>query len=315
MLRAAGHGGLTRSQLGSQAAPLGVQSQLVHIGASKFCCGSQLDVLSSQQTYLQRDMRCSAAARSFGVCSTSAVTSNKQEDSRTHWNHRYSSQQMVNLPNSTSNPCIQYRLPGTSLVCLCAPSAPSTLAAQSQSPAVEDGHAPGLGLQHDDVPKSLHHHRQQDARHGIRIVSSATSASSSSQSATATAGAAAASAAKAAQSISGFSYPPAQRNQIKATWDTLMRWSKRLHTRKDSKHDPLAKTTKVVVFGGGSFGTAMGAMLAKQKPDLEVVLLLRDPLLCKDINTAHCNTKYLKVCAACSCCHLVLRNFCSAFCH
>ena len=55
------------------------------------------------------------------------------------------------------------------------------------------------------------------------------------------------------------------------------------------------KLQKVVVFGGGSFGTAMGAALAEQRPGVQVVLLLRDPYLCKDINEAHCNTRYLKV--------------------
>ncbi len=33
----------------------------------------------------------------------------------------------------------------------------------------------------------------------------------------------------------------------------------------------------MVVFGGGSFGTAIGCALARQKPDLTVTLLLRDP--------------------------------------
>ncbi len=54
-------------------------------------------------------------------------------------------------------------------------------------------------------------------------------------------------------------------------------------------------TRKIVVFGGGSFGTAIGSTLALQKPDLDVVLLLRDPHLCKDINVLHLNTRYLKV--------------------
>ena len=38
----------------------------------------------------------------------------------------------------------------------------------------------------------------------------------------------------------------------------------------------------------------MGAALALQKRDLAVVLLLRDPYVCKDINTLHINTRYLK---------------------
>ena len=51
---------------------------------------------------------------------------------------------------------------------------------------------------------------------------------------------------------------------------------------------------QVVVFGGGSFGTAMACVLARNKKDLEVVLLLRDPKLCSDINEQRCNTRYLK---------------------
>jgi ribosomal protein L37AE/L43A len=92
-----------------------------------------------------------------------------------------------------------------------------------------------------------------------------------------------------------FSYPPSERSSIRESWETLMRWSKALRTRSDNVLSPLELTNKIVVFGGGSFGTAMGAALARQKADLEVVLLLRDPYLCKDINQQHCNTKYLKV--------------------
>ena len=49
------------------------------------------------------------------------------------------------------------------------------------------------------------------------------------------------------------------------------------------------------MFGGGSFGTAMAASLAKQKDDMQVVLLLRDQSLCDDINNLHCNSRYLPV--------------------
>lgn len=52
---------------------------------------------------------------------------------------------------------------------------------------------------------------------------------------------------------------------------------------------------KVVVFGGGSFGTAMACALARQKGQLNVTLLLRDPYVCKDINERHVNSRYLKV--------------------
>lgn len=100
--------------------------------------------------------------------------------------------------------------------------------------------------------------------------------------------------AKASVAAARFAYRQEERNQIRESWDTLMRWSRVLQTRR-SNLNPLEATEKVVVFGGGSFGTAMGAALANQKKDMEVVLLLRDPYLCKDINTHHCNTRYLKV--------------------
>ena len=52
---------------------------------------------------------------------------------------------------------------------------------------------------------------------------------------------------------------------------------------------------QIVVFGGGSFGTAMACALARQRPQLVVTLLLRDPYVCRDINERHINTRYLKV--------------------
>ncbi|WIA37003.1 hypothetical protein OEZ86_008240 [Tetradesmus obliquus] len=88
-------------------------------------------------------------------------------------------------------------------------------------------------------------------------------------------------------------YPPAERSQIQESWDALMRWSKTFSKRSGSGLSPIEAADKVVVFGGGSFGTAMGSSLALKKPQLDVVLLLRDPYLCKDINSSHCNTKYL----------------------
>ena len=57
----------------------------------------------------------------------------------------------------------------------------------------------------------------------------------------------------------------------------------------------LERTHKVVVFGGGSFGTAVGTALARQKSDLAVSLLLRDPYVCKSINDTHRNLRYLAV--------------------
>ena len=37
----------------------------------------------------------------------------------------------------------------------------------------------------------------------------------------------------------------------------------------------------------------MGCCIARNKATLQVVLLLRDPILCKDINEKHMNTRYL----------------------
>ena len=61
----------------------------------------------------------------------------------------------------------------------------------------------------------------------------------------------------------------------------------------------LQRTQKVVVFGGGSFGTAVGSAIARQKADLAVSLLLRDPYICKAINETHRNTRYLAVSRTC----------------
>ncbi|GAB4817175.1 hypothetical protein N2152v2_004221 [Parachlorella kessleri] len=93
----------------------------------------------------------------------------------------------------------------------------------------------------------------------------------------------------------GSMAPPAGRTDIRSSWARLMRWSRQLrHKELQGGVAAREKVDKVVVFGGGSFGTAMGVALARQKPQLQVTLLLRDPYLCKDINQLHCNTRYLK---------------------
>jgi glycerol-3-phosphate dehydrogenase (NAD+) len=66
-----------------------------------------------------------------------------------------------------------------------------------------------------------------------------------------------------------------------------------LNTKRQETLSPLETTNKIVVFGGGSFGTALGAALANQKDTMEVVLLLRDVGLCEDINLRRRNTRYL----------------------
>lgn len=93
----------------------------------------------------------------------------------------------------------------------------------------------------------------------------------------------------------GFLTPPSEeRSAIQESWESLMRWSKVFRRRENGGENPLESTSKVVVFGGGSFGTAMAASLALKKPELDVVLLVRDPHLAQDISTKHVNTKYLK---------------------
>ncbi|KAL4423723.1 hypothetical protein ABPG75_001024 [Micractinium tetrahymenae] len=89
----------------------------------------------------------------------------------------------------------------------------------------------------------------------------------------------------------GLLYPPSERTQIRNSWNSLMRWARYFRSREES--DALL-VEKVVVFGGGSFGTAMGVALARQRKNIQVTLLLRDPYLCRDINELHCNTRYLK---------------------
>lgn len=87
-------------------------------------------------------------------------------------------------------------------------------------------------------------------------------------------------------------YPPDERSRIRSSWNQLMRWS-RMGRTKEKAADDRAGLEKVVVFGGGAFGTAMAAALARENPWLHVTLLLRDPYLCRDINEYHINTRYL----------------------
>ena len=89
-------------------------------------------------------------------------------------------------------------------------------------------------------------------------------------------------------------YPPAERSQIRESWDSIMRWSRAaFRDRKRGSASALDATSKVAVFGGGSFGTAMAVALARQKAELDVCMLLRDPALCADINSKHENARYL----------------------
>lgn len=83
------------------------------------------------------------------------------------------------------------------------------------------------------------------------------------------------------------------KTEVRHTWTQLIRWSKAKQQQNGANE--LDRVSKVAVFGGGSFGTAMGVALARKKSSLKVQLLLRDPKLVTDINERHLNTKYLQV--------------------
>ncbi|KAL3524066.1 hypothetical protein ACH5RR_016900 [Cinchona calisaya] len=80
------------------------------------------------------------------------------------------------------------------------------------------------------------------------------------------------------------------RKVVRVAWEKLVRWSR--SWRSKAKTDILERTKKVVVLGGGSFGTAMAAHVAERKAQLEVNMLVRDPQVCRSINDKHCNCKY-----------------------
>ncbi|EER98222.1 glycerol-3-phosphate dehydrogenase [NAD(+)], chloroplastic [Sorghum bicolor] len=82
-----------------------------------------------------------------------------------------------------------------------------------------------------------------------------------------------------------------RRRAVRIAWEKLVRWSR--SWRRRNRSDVLESTRKVVVLGGGSFGTAMAAHVAAKKADLEVAMLLRDDLVCRSINNTHINCKYL----------------------
>ncbi|PVH63690.1 hypothetical protein PAHAL_2G086500 [Panicum hallii] len=82
-----------------------------------------------------------------------------------------------------------------------------------------------------------------------------------------------------------------RRRAVRIAWEKLVRWSR--SWRRRNRSDVLETTRKVVVLGGGSFGTAMAAHVAAKKADLEVSMLLRDDLVCRSINNSHINCKYL----------------------
>ncbi|KAF4380080.1 hypothetical protein F8388_018204 [Cannabis sativa] len=81
-----------------------------------------------------------------------------------------------------------------------------------------------------------------------------------------------------------------RRRAVRLAWEKLVRWSR--SWRNKAKTDVLERTNKIVVLGGGSFGTAMAAHVAERKSQLEVNMLVRDPQVCQSINENHYNCKY-----------------------
>ena len=84
-----------------------------------------------------------------------------------------------------------------------------------------------------------------------------------------------------------------ERAVVKASWDKILSWAAATAAREAGEEDVLAATSKVVVLGGGSFGTAMGTLLARNKASLDVVLLVRDAGTVASINERHVNARYL----------------------
>ncbi|XP_026661132.1 glycerol-3-phosphate dehydrogenase [NAD(+)], chloroplastic isoform X3 [Phoenix dactylifera] len=81
-----------------------------------------------------------------------------------------------------------------------------------------------------------------------------------------------------------------RRRAVRIAWEKLVRWSR--SWRSKAKSDILERTKKVVVLGGGSFGTAMAAHVASKKAEMEVAMLVRDVDVCRAINESHFNSKY-----------------------
>ncbi|RDX87104.1 Glycerol-3-phosphate dehydrogenase [NAD(+)] 2, chloroplastic [Mucuna pruriens] len=69
-----------------------------------------------------------------------------------------------------------------------------------------------------------------------------------------------------------------RRRIVRVAWQKLVRWSRSWRSKANT--DVLQRTNKVVVLGGGSFGTAMAAHVANRKAELEVKMLVRDPQVC-----------------------------------
>ncbi|XP_024397624.1 glycerol-3-phosphate dehydrogenase [NAD(+)] 2, chloroplastic [Physcomitrium patens] len=83
-----------------------------------------------------------------------------------------------------------------------------------------------------------------------------------------------------------------ERKAVRTAWEKLVRWSRSWQLLNERRKNALKKTKKIVVLGGGSFGTAMAVLLARNKADMNVTLLLRDHAICQAINDHHMNLKY-----------------------
>lgn len=102
---------------------------------------------------------------------------------------------------------------------------------------------------------------------------------------------------RSAQRTRATSVGNGENREVAKSWDKIIRWGRINVLRQQQQgadSDVLERTTKVAVFGGGSFGTAMAAMLAKNKPaGLDVVILVRNEEQARSINEEHRNTRYL----------------------
>ena len=55
------------------------------------------------------------------------------------------------------------------------------------------------------------------------------------------------------------------RKDVSESWEKIMRWKSFVESANKNDEDVLANTKKVTIMGGGSFGTAMGTLLAGNK--------------------------------------------------
>ncbi|KAK3263800.1 hypothetical protein CYMTET_27414 [Cymbomonas tetramitiformis] len=86
-----------------------------------------------------------------------------------------------------------------------------------------------------------------------------------------------------------------ERVSVQTAWDKLLRWSRISFGREQKREAALVESIhKVTVFGGGSFGTAMATVIARNKPEIAVVMLVRDEKLAASITAEHTNTRYFQ---------------------